>query len=379
MMALNSGSLATMLTSQYALDPSLAGCLWMLLASVLLDLFDISLPRGDSVGVAGALSAAALLVVGPPRAFVIVGMSAVIAHLIRRGVDSPRRLLAVLISRGVGLSAGTIALWYLFGTVPSLVLYGVVPAVFLMAEMVSAQAVLSFMTTRPFLRLLRGNLRSQAPILAAQWSASVLILLIYIGMGPWSLIPVVALLLLMRQSYALFLDIRETYRTTVEVLVEAAESQDIRRIGHADRTATIARAIATRLGLNASDVEQISYAALLHDLGVLSEQPTTEDDGGVRETRSADVVREVEFFSAIGPILSICDGGSRQDPHDEHDVTAALIVALASDIDAAYSADVAAAHRGGALDGVTPLASSAEKARVVGAALELGYRIPAVG
>ena len=48
-------------------------------------------------------------------------------------------------------------------------------------------------------------------------------------MGPWSLIPVVALLLLMRQSYALFLDIRETYRTTVEVLVEAAESQDDRR------------------------------------------------------------------------------------------------------------------------------------------------------
>ena len=40
----------------------------------------------------------------------------------------------------------------------------------------------------------------------------------------------VALLLLMRQSYALFLDIRETYRTTVEVLVEAAESQDERQV-----------------------------------------------------------------------------------------------------------------------------------------------------
>ena len=49
-------------------------------------------------------------------------------------------------------------------------------------------------------------------------------------MGSWSLIPVVALLLLMRQSYALFLDIRETYRTTVEVLVEAAESQDRRGV-----------------------------------------------------------------------------------------------------------------------------------------------------
>ncbi len=42
-----------------------SGCCWR---SCLLDLFDISLPRGDSVGVAGALAGAAVVVVGPVRA-----------------------------------------------------------------------------------------------------------------------------------------------------------------------------------------------------------------------------------------------------------------------------------------------------------------------
>ena len=267
----------------------------------------------------------------------------------------------------------------MFDTAPPLVLYCVVPAVFLAVETVSAQAALSIMTARPFLRLVRGNLSSQTPILAAQWSASALLLLIYEGMGPWSLIPVLALLLLMRQSYALFLDIRETYRTTVEVLVEAAESQDSRRIGHSDRTAVIARAISMRVGLNAVDVEQISYAALLHDLGALSEQPADESAGASPEASSADVIRGVEFFSAVEPILRLCDAGSTHGPTDERDLIAALIVSLASDIDAAYSADVAAAHQGGSLDRVSPLVPAADKARVVSAALELGYRIPAVG
>ncbi len=88
-------------------------------------------------------------------------------------------------------------------------------------------------------------------------------------MGAWSLIPVVALLFLMRQSYAMLLDIRELYRTTVEVLVEAAEAKMHGRVGHAERTAAAARAIAMRIGLSAQRVERISYAALLHDVDAI--------------------------------------------------------------------------------------------------------------
>ena len=120
----------------------------------------------------------------------------------------------------------------------------------------------------------------------------------------------VALLLLMRQSYALFLDIRETYRATVEVLVEAAESQDVRRFGHADRTAATARAIAMHIGVAAPAVERISYAALLHDLGELAATPDSEGFVPVRDIHSAEIVEGVEFFRTVEPVLRICDGNA---------------------------------------------------------------------
>ena len=151
----------------------------------------------------------------------------------------------------------------------------VVPAVFLFGDLAAAQAIAAISTGRPVGRLVRGNLVTQAPLLIAEWSASVLLLITVEGMGSWSLVPVVALLLLIRQSYALLMSIRETYRTTVEVLVEAAEGQDRRLLGHAERTAEIARRIAARMGLTVARVELVSYAALLHDVDAIRDHAAT--------------------------------------------------------------------------------------------------------
>ena len=233
------------------------------------------MPRGDAVNVTGALCAAALLILGPTQAAAICLISAVIAHVMRRGVRSPRRLAITLVARGAGLLVGT-GLYFGLGVGGSswhrYLVAAAIPAAFILGELLAAQTAASIGTGRQLTRLLRGNLVGQAPLLMAQWSASLLLLITYNSqMGPWSLVPVVALLLLMRQSYALLLSTRETYRTTVEVLVEAAESEDGRRVGHADRTAVIARTIATRLGMAVSAVERISYVALLHDVDALGQ------------------------------------------------------------------------------------------------------------
>jgi hypothetical protein len=347
-----------------------------LAAELLLDFFDVSMPRGDSVGVAGALCASSVVVLGFRAAGVVALGSALVAHVARRGVDSPRRLATVMLARGAGLLASA----FVYSRVSpgsSTIVAMLVPAVFLAVELVVAQVVSAAATGRPLVRLLGGNLGSQAPLIAAQWSASVLLLLTYDGMRVWSLVPTVALLLLMRQSYSMFLDIRETYRTTVEVLVEAAESQDERRLGHADRTAVIARSIAMRVGLSAPEVERISFAALLHDLGELAADPSATETSGSRHACSADILSGVEFFDRIVPVLRVCDGCASGAAAEE-DLLAALVVALASDIDAEYHPGVAAAHSQSILPRVAHRVSPATKARAVGAALRLGYRIPAV-
>ena len=240
--------------------------LWFFFAILILDSFDISLPRGDSIGVSGALTAAAIILVGPAWASVICIASVIVTNLARHGADMRRRSLSAVLARGAALLAASMTAFILslrpdlYGSVLGAAL---VPLAYLMTDLVAAQLVAAVGTGRPVGRLLRGNLRVQAPLILAQLSASVLLLITYqgmgdgISMGDWGLIPAVALLFLIRQSYAMLLDIRELYRTTVEVLVEAAEAQDVRRVGHAERTSTAARAIAMRVGLSASRVERI--------------------------------------------------------------------------------------------------------------------------
>ena len=364
-----------------------SAALWFLLAVLLLDSFDISLPRGDSIGVSGALSAAAVILLGPMWAALICIGSVLVTHLARHGVDMRRRVVGAVLARSAALTAATLTAFALsFDPVLYRSLLGavLVPAAYLTTDLITAQFVAAVGTGRPFGRLLRGNLRVQAPLLLAQWSASVLLLITFTGMGAWSLIPVVALLLLMRQSYAMLLDIRELYRTTVEVLVEAAEAQDVRRVGHAERTAAAARAIAMRIGLTANQVERISYAALLHDvdaIGSTSELGTLNEGNspGFAVGTSSAVFEGVHFFDDVLPIIRICDGDSSGGTlPTEGDLLAGLIVALASDVDAAERADVAAAHSGSSVDRVASRVTASMKSSVVGAALALGYRIPAV-
>jgi len=189
---------------------------------------------------------------------------------------------------------------------------------------------------------------------------------------------VVALLLLIRQSYAVLLETQETYRTTVEVLVEAAESQDPRRAGHAERTAEIARRIGVNLGLTFSQVELIGYAALLHDVDAIASDAS--DSSTVHAGRSSAMFDGVKYFSDVLPVLRLCDGiAAAHDELSEQDLTGAMIVALASDADAANHPQVELAHSGPAVSRVAPLVSAAIKAKVVSSALSLGYKTPAVG
>jgi len=375
------------LPSALALHPELpwpesarATAVCFFVAVFILDLFDISLPRGDSIGVSGALCAAAVLILGPSKAIPLCLASLVLAFALRPG-DRPGRWTATgIATRAISLAIGAATMGLLGvegATWQRYMVVFVVPATLLLGELVVAQMGMSLASKRPLARLIRGNVVVQAPLLIAEWSAAVLLLITFEGMGSWSLIPVVALLLLIRQSYALLLDIRETYRTTVEVLVMAAEGQDSRLAGHAERTAVIARKIAMRVGLTVPQVELVSYAALLHDVDAIRGEARVADHNAAGH--SSELFDGVDFFADVRPILRVCDGDfASEGVPKEGNLMAGFIVALASDADAAERADVAAMHTGSVVARVSPGVSGSAKAAAVAAALSLGYKIPAV-
>jgi hypothetical protein len=86
----------------------------------------------------------------------------------------------------------------------------------------------------------------------------------------------------------------------------------------------------------------------------------------------------VDFLKEVIPVMRLCDGLDVGDSTTENDVLIAMVVALAGDIDALRVRSVGDAHYESALSRVSGRASAGVKARVVAAALELGYEIPAV-
>lgn len=58
--------------------------------------------------------------------------------------------------------------------------------------------------------------------------------------------------------------------TTIQVLVNALESKDPYTAGHQSRSANLASAIATEMGLDANKIEGIRMASSIHDIGKLS-------------------------------------------------------------------------------------------------------------
>lgn len=337
------------------------------LALVLLDSLDVRLPRGDSVGVGGALCTAALFLFGVPVAALLCIISPLLGYLARgrsRGLSLGRTLLSrvgalALAAVSLELLTGVGSPW--FRPVPPLL----VPVIFLLTELSIAQVRAASGDAHEYFRLLVAGLREQSPILAAEWSAAVLLLLIYKGMGPWSLILVVALLLLVRQSYSLLLNIRETYRATIEVLVEAAEAQDEWRVGHAERSANIARRIGSHIGLSGSQLELVSYASLLHDIGAIGNDPASSNQGA----KSTLVVRDVDFLADVIPVLEACEGSCPESTKDGHRL-AAMIVAVASDAD---MLEVGLSELATATNTVAPNVAPSLVSKVLKAANALNY------
>ena len=64
--------------------------------------------------------------------------------------------------------------------------------------------------------------------------------------------------------------LRKAFGTTVQVMVSAIETRDPYTAGHQTRSADLARAIATELGLSQEEIDGIRMAGIIHDIGKLS-------------------------------------------------------------------------------------------------------------
>jgi putative nucleotidyltransferase with HDIG domain len=78
---------------------------------------------------------------------------------------------------------------------------------------------------------------------------------------------ILILFLGLRYAFGLFINLRKTYLTSMEALTHLAENKLSISEGHSTRVGRIARQMAEKMKLSQVEIDDIHYAALLHDVG----------------------------------------------------------------------------------------------------------------
>ncbi len=101
----------------------------------------------------------------------------------------------------------------------------------------------------------------------AMMPVGVLLALTQVRLGPVGVALFLLPLLLVRHAIKLWLDLKRDHTETVRTLMMAVDAVDPYTRGHSYRISKMAAQVARRMGLPAKEIEEIEYAALLHDIG----------------------------------------------------------------------------------------------------------------
>jgi hypothetical protein len=98
---------------------------------------------------------------------------------------------------------------------------------------------------------------------------------VYASYGPIAAATLWVPFLGIRQSHRTNLELEQTNQELLELMVKSLEARDPYTSGHSRRVREFSRIIARAIGLSPREIEQVSRAALLHDVGKIHEKYAT--------------------------------------------------------------------------------------------------------
>jgi HD-GYP domain-containing protein (c-di-GMP phosphodiesterase class II) len=156
-------------------------------------------------------------------------------------------------------------------------------------------------------------------------------------------------------AFRRFQETKTTYRQTIRALARIPEVSGLGIDGHADRTTEMATSIAKEMGLGPSQVEDVEYAGLMHDIGRVSlSEPQilkmgfTDDDIA---RWSAEIIAESPYLEQVATQVRDQYESYRK-PGEQHDPDVSIVSRIIK-VAAAYDWQT---HR----SGMSPLAALEE-------------------
>ncbi|MBS3986027.1 MAG: HD domain-containing protein [Selenomonadales bacterium] len=120
---------------------------------------------------------------------------------------------------------------------------------------------------RSLLEIYRPLIGWALPTYFATAPLAALIALLYTSAGYIAVVLFLLPLLLARMSLQLYRDTRRGYIETVQALADAIDAKDTYTGGHSARVSFYARELGRKLGWQQERLEQLTFMALLHDIG----------------------------------------------------------------------------------------------------------------
>lgn len=162
-------------------------------------------------------------------------------------------------------------------------------------------------TNLSFIDILRRNFLWLIPNYFMLSIVGVALAQVYFVVGPIGIVLIIVPLVVARQTFQVYMKLKNAYLETVQSLVKALEAKDPYTKGHSERVAEYAVKIARQMKFSEDMVEMVHYAALLHDVGKIgiSKKILNKKDRLLRDEYElvrrhpeigAQIIREVDFL-----------------------------------------------------------------------------------
>jgi HD-GYP domain-containing protein (c-di-GMP phosphodiesterase class II)/serine/threonine protein phosphatase PrpC len=295
--------------------------LWIALVSIAV-MSPIPLLRGKAtIDLAPALDLGAIFVFGPVVACYIAGLSRGFAHLGDRwnglqpaAMKVGQSLLAtgaaglayLLLGGQLGSGLG-IGEWQWLPILGAAGAYAAVKTVL--------DALDGWLTNLDSdARILRFRIGSVLPLDIVVLVFGVLLALTESRIGPVGVALILVPVFVARYAFRLWVDAREAHLVTVRTLMNAIDAADPFTWGHSYRISKMCVRVGRNLAMSPRDLQELEYAALLHDIGrtaikreiLVKPGKLTEREQSVLRTHPKighDIVSGIRFFHGAGEII----------------------------------------------------------------------------
>ncbi len=166
---------------------------------------------------------------------------------------------------------------------------------------------------QPF-QVWRSNMRWSAPGFISMAPLGLFVALIYQNIGVWGLVLFFIPMIIARQSFISYLNMRQLFMETIQSLSATIDAKDPYTRDHSCRVAEYSTALARELGWSEERVAILEHVALIHDLGkVAIPEMILKKKGKLTEAEyeqmkehsiiGFNIIKDIQFLSGSAEIV----------------------------------------------------------------------------